>query len=70
MNSQTILLPHHGSDSITTLLTRLAARSALGLDQPGAAAMPAILGTQLQPDLSADTSPLVLPKACLGIPMN
>ena len=69
MSAQLVLLSHHGSDSITTLLTRPADRRALDPDRLGAAARPAILGIQFQPDLTADTSPSVLPKDCLEIPM-
>ncbi len=48
---------------------RLADWSVLDPDRPGASATPAILGTQFQPDSRADTSPSVLPKDCLKMPM-
>ena len=49
-----------------TQLFRLADWSALGPVRPGASAMPAILGIQLQLDWPADTSPSVLPKIPSG----
>ena len=60
---------NHGNVLITTLMSRLVGWSVLDLDQPDASATPAILGTQFQPDSPAGTSPSVLPKDCLGMPL-
>ena len=60
---------NHGNVLITTLMSRLIGWSVLDLDRPDASATPAILGTQFQPDLPAGTSPSVLPKDCLGMPL-
>ena len=45
------------NDLITTLMSRLVDWSVLDPVRPDASAKPAILGTQFQPDLPADTSP-------------
>ena len=58
-----------GNVLITTLMSRLVDWSVLDPDQPDASATPAILGTQFQPDSPAGTSPSVLPKDCLGMPL-
>ena len=60
---------NHGNVLITTLMSRLVGWSVLDPVQPDASAMPAILGTQFQPDSPAGTSPSVLPKDCLGVPL-
>ena len=67
-------LGHRRSESlgnilITMLMSRLVVWSVLDPDRPDASATPAILGTQFQPDSPACTSPSVLPKNCLGIPL-
>jgi hypothetical protein len=60
---------NHGNVLITTLMSRLVGWSVLDPCRPDASATPAILGTQFQPDSPAGTSPSVLPKNCLGIPL-
>ena len=60
---------NHGNVLITTLMSRLVGWSVLDPDRPDASATPAILGTQFQPDSPAGTSPSVLPKNCLGMPL-
>ena len=57
------------NDLITTLMSRRADWSVLDPVRPDASATPAILGTQFQPDSLAGTSPSVLPKDCLQMPM-
>ena len=59
---------NHGNVLITTLMSRLV-DCVLDPVQPDASATPAILGTQFQPDSPAGTSPSVLPKDCLGMPL-
>ena len=61
--------PKHGDVLIMSLMSRLVDWSVLDPDRPDASATPAILGTQFQPDSPACTSPSVLPKNCLGIPL-
>ena len=58
-----------GNVLITTLMSRLVGLSVLDPVQPDASATLAILGTQFQPDSPAGTSPSVLPKNCLGMPL-
>ena len=60
---------NQGNVLITRLMSRLVDCSVLDPDQPDASATPAILGTQFQPDSPAGTSPSVLPKDCLGVPL-
>ena len=60
---------NHGNVLIMMLMPRLVDWSVLDPDQPDASATPAILGTQFQPDSPAGTSPSVLPKDCLGMPL-
>ena len=60
---------NYGNVLITTLMSRLVGWSVLDPVQPDASATPAILGTQFQPDSPAGTSPSVLPKNCLGMPL-
>ena len=60
---------NYGNVLITTLMSRLIGWSVLDPVQPDALATPAILGTQFQPDSPAGTSPSVLPKNCLGMPL-
>ena len=60
---------NHGNVLITRLMSRLVGWSVLDPVQPDASAMPTILGTQFQPDSPAGTSPSVLPKNCLGMPL-
>ena len=60
---------NHGNVLITTLMSRLVGWSVLDAVPPDVSATPAILGTQFQPDSPAGTSPSVLPKDCLGVPL-